>query len=124
MFKVLLMNVAAPELPVVVKVIADCLPLKVLQSADDKAPLLVALAVGTCRVITGVVVSFTTVLDKSVPVVPMVRAATLVTVPPEDGDELAIVKLGYVPVTLIPVLAVNTTVRSGALLVITPVALS
>jgi hypothetical protein len=90
MFKVLLINVAAPVLPVVVKVIADCLPLNVVQSADDKAPLLVALAVGTCKVITGVVVPSATVLDKSVPVVPRVRAATLVTVPPEDRDELVI----------------------------------
>ena len=32
--------------------------------------------------ITGVVVPFATVLDKSVPVVPKVSAATLVTVPP------------------------------------------
>jgi hypothetical protein len=41
----------------------------------------VALAVGTCNVMTGVVVLFATVLDKSVPVVPMVKAETLVTVP-------------------------------------------
>ena len=33
--------------------------------------------------ITGVVVPFATVLDRSVPVVPSVSAATLVTVPPE-----------------------------------------
>jgi pentose-5-phosphate-3-epimerase len=52
---------------------------------------LAALAVGTCSVITGVVVPFATVLDKSVPVVPKVRAATLVTVQPEDGDELVII---------------------------------
>jgi hypothetical protein len=90
MFKVLLTKVAAPVLPVVVKVIVPCLLLNVVQSVEDRAPLLVALAVGTCRVITGVVVPFTTVLDKSVPVVPRVRAATLVTVPPEDRDELVI----------------------------------
>ena len=91
MFKVLLINVAAPELPVVVKVIAPCLLLKVVQSVEDRAPLLAALAVGTCSVMTGVVVPFTTLLDRSVPVVPIVRAATLVTVPPEDGAELVII---------------------------------
>jgi hypothetical protein len=117
MFKVLLINVAAPVLPVVVKVIVPCLLLNVVQSVEDRAPLLVALAVGTFSVMTGVVVPFTTVLDRSVPVVPMVRAATLVTVPPEDGDELVTVKLGYVPLTLIPVPAVRTTVWSGAALV-------
>jgi len=35
---------------------------------------------------------------------------TDVTVPPEDGLVLVTVKLGYVPVTLIPVPFVNTTV--------------
>ena len=44
-------------------------------------------------------------------------AATLVTVPPLDGDVLSIVKLGYVPLTLIPVPAVSVTVWSGAVLV-------
>ena len=55
--------------------------LKVVQSALDKAPRLVALAVGTFKVITGVVVLFATVELKSVPLVPMVKAATEVTVP-------------------------------------------
>ena len=68
-------------MPVVVKVIVDCLPLNVLQSALDKAPRLAALAVGTCKVITGVVVPLATVELKSVPVVPIVKAATDVTVP-------------------------------------------
>ena len=44
-----------------------------------------------------------------------------VTVPPEEGDELVIVKLGYVPETEMPVPAVNATVWSGALLVIVSV---
>ena len=35
---------------------------------------------------------------------------TDVTVPPDDGLVLVIVKLGYVPLVLIPVPAVNTTV--------------
>ena len=65
--------------PCIVK--EDILPLNVAQSADDKAPLLAADAVGTFKVITGVVVEFVTVLDKSVPEVPNVNAATLVTVP-------------------------------------------
>jgi hypothetical protein len=138
MFNVAPISVATPEVPVVVRVIADCFTLKavqsvelkypleddpacdtcmvvpvpitapvplvivktddvasvrsplvragslllnVVQSAKDKAPRLVADAVGTFNVITGVVVLFTTLLDKSVPVVPKVRAATLVTVP-------------------------------------------
>jgi hypothetical protein len=63
--------------PVVVKVIVLCFPLNVLQSAELKAPLFDADAVGTCSVITGVVVPFATVDDKSVPVVPKVIAATL-----------------------------------------------
>ena len=75
------LKVAAPLVPVVVSVIVPCFELNVLQSALDKAPLLAALAVGTCKVITGVVVPFATVELKSVPVVPIVRAATEVTVP-------------------------------------------
>ena len=55
--------------------------LKVVQSAALKAPRLVADAVGTCKVITGVVVPLATVELRSVPVVPKVNAATLVTVP-------------------------------------------
>jgi hypothetical protein len=57
------------------------LALKVVQSAALKAPRLVADAVGTCKVITGVVVPLATVELRSVPVVPKVNAATLVTVP-------------------------------------------
>jgi hypothetical protein len=55
--------------------------LKVVQSVDDNTPRLVAEAVGTFSVITGVVVPSATVDVKSVPVVPSVSAATLVTVP-------------------------------------------
>jgi hypothetical protein len=62
-------------------VIVFCLLLNVVQSALDNAPRLVADAVGTCKVITGVVVPFATVELKSVPVVPIVKAATDVTVP-------------------------------------------
>ena len=63
--------------------VTDPLPLllKVVQSAALKAPRLVAEAVGTFSVMTGVVVLVATVLDRSVPVVPSVSAATLVTVP-------------------------------------------
>ena len=80
--------------------------LKVVQSAALKAPRLVAEAVGTLRVITGVVVPVATVDDKSVPVVPKVSAATLVTVPkfpvkatplalktPVEGTKLSFVEL-------------------------------
>ena len=53
--------------------------------------------------ITGVVVPFATVLDRSVPVVPRVSAATLVTVPPEPvADNVPAVKATPVPmVTLL-----------------------
>jgi fumarate reductase subunit D len=81
MFNVAPTRVEAPDVPVVVSVIAFCFPLNVVQSPDDKAHVFVAEAVGTFNVITGVVVPFATVLLKSVPVVPSVSAATLVTVP-------------------------------------------
>jgi hypothetical protein len=79
-------GVAPPEdttgaVPVTEVTVPLPLLLNVVQSAALKAPRLVAEAVGTCRVITGVVVPVATVLDKSVPVVPIVNAATLVTVP-------------------------------------------
>lgn len=61
--------------------VAGALLLNVVQSVDDRAPRLVADAVGTFNVMTGVVVPVVTDDDKSVPVVPMVKAATLVTVP-------------------------------------------
>jgi hypothetical protein len=123
MLRVAPINVAAPLVPVVVSVIAFCLLLKVVQFAALNAPLLAADAVGTFNVITGVVVLFATVLDKSVPLVPKVIAATLVTVPPLDGLVLVIVKFGYVPDVLMPVPAVNTTVWSGAVFVIVSVPL-
>ena len=60
---------------------AGCLLLNVVQSVELNAPLLVADAVGTFRVIIGVVVPVATEELRSVPVVPKVIAATLVTVP-------------------------------------------
>ena len=60
---------------------AGCLPLNVVQSAALNAPRLVAEAVGTFNVMTGVVVPFATLELRSVPVVPNVSAATEVTVP-------------------------------------------
>jgi hypothetical protein len=69
--------------------------LKVVQSADDNAPRLLADAVGTFSVITGVVVPVATVDDKSVPLVPSVSAATLVTVP-EPSPVAVIVPAEYV----------------------------
>ena len=82
--------------PVPLTDVTEPLPLllNVVQSVEDNAPLLLAEAVGTFKVITGVVVPVATVLDKSAPVVPNVSAATLVTVPPNDGLVFAIVKLG------------------------------
>ena len=61
--------------------IAGSFALKVDQLDALNAPRLEAEAVGTFKVITGVVVPVATVLLKSVPVVPRVKAATLVTVP-------------------------------------------
>ena len=58
-----------------------CLLLNVDQSVELNAPRLVAEAVGTFSVITGVVVPLATVEERSVPVVPKVSAATDVTVP-------------------------------------------
>ena len=55
--------------------------LKVVQSAALNAPRLAADAVGTFNVMTGVDVPVATVELKSVPDVPKVSAATLVTVP-------------------------------------------
>lgn len=71
---------------------AACLPLNVDQSAADSAPRLVADAVGTFSVMTGVLVPVATVEDKSVPLVPRVNAATLVTVPTdtEPPSEIAL----------------------------------
>ena len=50
-FKVPLIKVAEPLLPVVVKVILPCLELNVLQSAELNKPLLAADAVGKFNVI-------------------------------------------------------------------------
>ena len=61
--------------------VPEPLLLKVVQSAALNAPRLVAEAVGTFSVITGVVVPLATVEERSVPVVPKVNAATEVTVP-------------------------------------------
>ena len=68
-------------MPVVVRVMAGCFDENVSQSVEDNAPLLVADAVGMFNVITGVVVPLATLEVMSVPVVPIVKAATEVTVP-------------------------------------------
>ena len=67
--------------PVKLTDVTEPLLLNVVQSVELTAPRLLADAVGTFRVITGVVVLFATVELKSVPVVPKVSAATDVTVP-------------------------------------------
>lgn len=83
MFSVLDVRVALPDEPVVVKLVMRLVyaVLKFDQSVEVNTPLLVADADGTFKVIAGVVVPVATLLDKSVPVVPNVRAATDVTVP-------------------------------------------
>ena len=70
---VVLTLVTVPALPVLL--------LNVVQSAADNAPLFKAEAVGTFKVITAAPVLPETVLDKLVPDVPNVKAATLVTEP-------------------------------------------
>ena len=69
--------------PVKVTLVTEPEPLllNVVQSVLLKAPRLVAEAVGTFSVMTGVVVLVATDELKSVPVVPSVSAATDVTVP-------------------------------------------
>jgi len=78
-------KVSPLTVPVPVTLLTEPLPLplllNVVQSAEVNAPLLVADASGTFRVMTGVVVLFATVLERSVPDTPSVNAATLVTVP-------------------------------------------
>lgn len=85
----LLTTGAVPVTPVTVP---EPLLLKIVQSAALNAPRLVADAVGTFNVITGVVVGFATVELRSVPVVPSVSAETDVTVPPPmAGATVAVV---------------------------------
>ena len=84
---------------------ADSLLLNALQSADDNAPRLVADAVGTFKVIIGVVVPVATVELKSVPVVPKVSAATEVTVPTDHV--LSALKSNEIPL-IVNVLVVGT----------------
>ena len=79
--------------------------LNVVQSADDNAPRLVAEAVGTFSVITGVVVPVATVDVKSVPLVPSVSAATLVTVP-KFVEAMLIVPLPLVMLMPLPCVSV------------------
>ena len=67
--------------------------LNVVQSALDNAPRLVADAVGTFNVITGVVVLVATDELKSVPVVPNVKADTFVTVPTDTEPPRLIAEL-------------------------------
>ena len=59
-------------------------PLNVDQSVELNAPLLLAFAVGTFKVMTGVVVLFATVELRSVPAVSNVSAATLATPLPAE----------------------------------------
>ena len=91
---------------------AGCFPLNVVQSVLVRYPLteVVAAAIE----IAGVLPPLET--TGAVPV-------TDVTVPPLDGAVLIIVKLGYVPVVDMPVPAVNDTVWSGAVFVMTNVPL-
>ena len=85
--------------------VPEPLPLNVDQSVELNTPRLVAEAVGTFSVITGVVVPLTTDDERSVPVVPKVSAATEVTVPPPPPLAVELmVWFGQVPlmVTLLP----------------------
>lgn len=64
-----------------VPLMAACLLLNLVQSEADKTPLLVTEALGILSIMTGVEVPVTTEEDKSLPVVPSVNAAKLVTAP-------------------------------------------
>ena len=108
MFKVLPINVAAPPVPEVVRLIGFCLELNDVQSVEDRAPLAEPEAVGIFKVITGVVVPVATVEDTSAPVVPKVKAATDVTVP--TVQDLLADKSKEVPLIVI-VLVVGTPPR-------------
>jgi hypothetical protein len=96
---VVLTLVTVPALP-------DLL-LNVVQSAADNAPLFKAEAVGTFKVITAAPVLPETVLDKLVPDVPNVKAATLVTVP--------VVLEVPAPIAVLKALALNAVTLSFAL---------
>ena len=97
-------NPVVPPLMVVTPVVELNLLLNVVQSVDVNAPLLVAEAFGTFKVMTGVVVLFATVDVKFVPVVPIVKAATSVTVPVP----------GIVPLAIKVILPFESTVTSGS----------
>ena len=92
--------------PVTLVTVPFPLLLNVVQSAELNTPRLAADAVGTFNVMTGVVVGLATVELKSVPVVPSVKAATLVTVPPVPVALIVIVPLPLVIVTPVPAVSV------------------
>ena len=91
MFNVLPTNVAAPLVPVVVRVSAFCLPLKVVQSVELSNPFCEPLAVAIANVIVPLVV-----IGVEPMVTPLVALdnPTDVTVPPLDGLVFVIVKFG------------------------------
>ena len=92
-------TVIIPPVKPTLVTVPEPLLLKVVQSVELNAPRLAAEAVGTCSVMTGVVVPFATVLDRSVPLVPRVSAATLVTVPPDPvADSVPAAKATPVPI--------------------------
>jgi hypothetical protein len=94
------------ELTLVIVPVLDVLLLNVDQSVEDKAPLLVAEAVGTFKVITAAPEPPVTEEDKLVPVVPSVKAATEVTVP--------VVELVPAPIALLKLAALNVSIVSSA----------
>jgi hypothetical protein len=107
---------AVPVTPVTVPVLLVLL-LNVVQSAAVKAPLLAAEALGTCKVITADPDPPATVELKSVPVVPKVNAATLVTVPELLlKGKLLIGVLSTVPTALPVVFNINIESASGTVI--------
>ena len=76
-------------------------------------PLAVALASGTFKVITGVVVPLATVLVILVPVVPIVRAATDVTVPFPVPAPISLLNCAGVLVTSVLVVDVGSAINTG-----------
>ena len=101
--------------PTIDFVIPEVVPVNVLSPAIvcevvEITPLAVALASGTFKVITGVVVLFATDEFKSVPLVPKVKAATLVTVPlpPPPVEAIVIIPSAVVPVVVKVILLPST----------------
>ena len=114
----MLVKVAEPDEPVTVNdvILFVYAVLKLPQSEELNAPRFNADAVGTFSVITGVVVLVATVLLKSVPVVPSVKADIDVTVPVVDDvpAPIAVLKsVEFKAVTVLSALNLGNVIAEG-----------